>query len=84
MKRKHQKTLRNIFTRPTSGNVKWRDVVSMMSALGAEVTERQGSRVAFVLNGRVNIQHRPHPDPSRDKGAIADLRDFLATCGIEP
>ncbi|MEX0372795.1 type II toxin-antitoxin system HicA family toxin [Spiribacter roseus] len=56
----------------------------MMQALGAEVTERRGSRVAFILSGKVNIQHRPHPGPSLDKGAVADLRDFLESCGIKP
>mgnify|MGYP002152326092 FL=1 len=84
MKRKHQQTLESVFARPPSANIQWRQVVSMMQALGAEVAERRGSRVAFILGGKVNIQHRPHPDPSLDKGAVADLRDFLESCGIKP
>jgi len=84
MKRKHRKTLEAVFARPVSANIQWSDAVSLMTALGAEVVEREGSRVAFILAGRINIQHRPHPEPAMDKGAVADLRDFLKSCGIEP
>ena len=84
MKRKHRKTLQAIFARPVSANIQWGDAVSLMTALGAEVVEREGSRVVFILAGRINVQHRPHPNPSMDKGAVADLRDFLKSCGIEP
>ncbi|WP_159309747.1 type II toxin-antitoxin system HicA family toxin [Spiribacter roseus] len=84
MKREQQQTLESVFARPPSANIQWRQVVSMMQALGAEVTERRRSRVAFILSGKVNIQHRPHPGPSLDKGAVVDLRDFLESCGIKP
>lgn len=85
MKRKHQKTLDLIFSRPVSGNVQWRDVVSLLSALGAEIEEnRAGSRVGIVLNGIPTIQHKPHPQPVMDKGAVADMRDFLEMCGVKP
>jgi len=85
MKRTHQKTLDSIFSHPTSGNVKWIDVVSMLKALGAEVDEsREGSRVGIVLKGNAVIQHKPHPSPSMDKGAIASLRKFLIDCGVQP
>jgi len=49
MKRKHQRSLELIFGRPTSGNVHWRDIEALFVELGAEVTEREGSRVAVVL-----------------------------------
>ncbi|MBU0567836.1 type II toxin-antitoxin system HicA family toxin [bacterium] len=83
MKRRHQKTLELIFSRPVSGNVKWRDVVSLLEALGGEVDEsRQGSRVGILLNGNVVIQHKPHPSSNMDKGAVASLRIFLMDCGV--
>ncbi|MCO6439902.1 MAG: type II toxin-antitoxin system HicA family toxin [Nitrococcus mobilis] len=84
MKRKHQRTLSAIFDHPISANIKWADVISLMRALNAEILEREGSRVAFILNDHVSIQHRPHPNPTMDKGAVADLRDFLKLCGIKP
>jgi hypothetical protein len=49
MKRKHQRTLELIFSRPTSANIQWRDIESLFIELGAEVSEREGSRVAVVL-----------------------------------
>ena len=56
----------------------------MLRELGADLLEREGSRVAVVLDGEVHIQHRPHPSPCMDKGAVADLRDFLKNRGITP
>lgn len=84
MKRKHRKTLELLFTRPVSGNVKWKDAVSLLESLGAEVVEREGSRVAFILNGAILHQHKPHPSPDMDKGAVAAMRDFLSGLGIKP
>jgi predicted HicB family RNase H-like nuclease len=49
MKRKHQRTLETIFAHPTGANVQWRDVEALFRELGAEVSEREGSRVAVVL-----------------------------------
>ena len=46
MHRKHQKTLELIFARPVSGSIKWRDIGALLVALGADVTEREGSRLA--------------------------------------
>ena len=83
MKRKHQRTLERIFTRPTSGNVQWRDVEALFVELGAEVSEREGSRVAVVLFEEVRVFHRPHPSPNTDKGAVASIRKWLEQHGVE-
>jgi len=85
MNRKHRKTLNLLFARPASANVQWRDVVSLLEALGAEIDEsRAGSRVGIVLSGISTLQHRPHPRPTMDKGAVADMREFLKLCGVKP
>lgn len=84
MKRKHQRCLELIFGRPTSGNVQWRDIEAMFVELGAEVTEREGSRVAVVLFGEVRVFHRPHPSPNTDKGAVVSIRKWLEQNGVEP
>jgi len=84
MKRKHQKMLELIFKHPVSANVQWKDVLSFLEVLGATVEERAGSRVLIVLNGKEMIQHRPHPSPSMDKGAVASMREFLVICGYRP
>ena len=51
MKRKHRRILEAIYAHPTSGNILWADVEALLAALGAEISEREGSRVAVVLFG---------------------------------
>lgn len=84
MKRKHQRTLELIFSRPTSANIQWCDIESLFVELGAEVSEREGSRVAVVLLGEVRVFHRPHPSPDTDKGAVASIRKWLEQQGVAP
>jgi len=84
MKKKHQKTLALIFKRPVSGNIPWSDIESLFVSLGAEVTERAGSRLAVFLFGEVRVFHRPHPSPSTDKGAVASIRKWLETNEVKP
>jgi hypothetical protein len=84
MKRKHQKTLEAIFARPVSANVQWKDIESLFIGLGAEISEREGSRVAVVLFGEVRVFHRPHPSPNTDKGALASIRKWLEQHKVLP
>jgi len=84
MKRKHQKTLELIFKRPVSGNIQWADIESLFLALGAEIYERAGSRIAVVLFDEIRVFHRPHPSPNTDKGAVSSIREWLENNGITP
>ncbi|MES9905475.1 MAG: type II toxin-antitoxin system HicA family toxin [Sedimenticola sp.] len=84
MKKKHLKTLEQIFKHLTSGNVHWKDIESLFVALGADVSERAGSRIAVVLFGEVRIFHRPHPSPSTDKGAVASIRKWFEENEVTP
>lgn len=84
MKRKHAKALETIFTRPTPGGIQWRDVEALLVELGATITEREGSRIAAILFGEVQVYHRPHPSPDTDKGAIAGIRKWLEAHGVKP
>jgi hypothetical protein len=84
MKRKHQRTLELIFSRPVSANVRWADIEALFRALGAEFDEREGSRVEVFLFGVVRVFHRPHPSPDTDKGAVAQIRKWLEENGVEP
>ncbi len=49
--KKHQKTLDDIFATPVRANIVWKDIESMLLALGAEISEGSGSRVRIKLNG---------------------------------
>ena len=84
MKKRHQRTLEAVFARPVSGNVQWRDVEALFVELGAEVTEREGSRVAIFLFGEVRVFHRPHPGRSADKGAVSSIRKWLEQHRVLP
>ena len=74
MKRKNHKTLTLIFSRPISGNVKWKDIEQLLVELGAEIVEGEGSRVGFRLFGERRVFHRPHPSPDTVQGAFSSVR----------
>lgn len=84
MKAKHRRTLELIFKRPVSGNIPWGDIEALLRALGAEISEREGSRVGVVLLGDIRVFHRPHPKPDTDKGAVASVRKWLESHGVKP
>jgi hypothetical protein len=77
MKRKYQKTLELIYSHPISSNIKWRDIEALLVELGAEISEREGSRVGIKLFSDRRVFHRPHPSPNTDKGAVANIREWL-------
>jgi len=84
MKKKRQKTLELVFSWPTSGNIQWRDIEALFVELGAEVSEREGSRVGVRLFGQRKVFHRPHPSPNTDKGAVESIREWLKSNGVMP
>ena len=84
MKRKHQKTLDAIYARPVSANIQWRDIEALFVELGADISEREGSRIAVVLFDEVRVFHRPHPSPDTDKGAVASVRKWFEQHGVVP
>ncbi|MCB1603086.1 MAG: type II toxin-antitoxin system HicA family toxin [Xanthomonadales bacterium] len=81
MKAKHRKTLELIKSRPVSGNIKWSRIEALFLELGAEITEREGSRIAVYLFDEVRVFHRPHPSPNTDKGAVSSIRNWLENNG---
>jgi len=84
MKRKHQKTLETVFAHPASGNIQRKDIEALFRELGAEISEREGSRVAVVLFREVRVFHRPHPAPDTDNGAVASIRRRFEQHGVVP
>jgi len=84
MKRKHQTTLDAVYARPVSANIQWRDIEALFAELGADISEREGSRIAVVLFDEVRVFHRPHPSPNTDKGAVASIRKWFEQHGVAP
>lgn len=78
----HRKTLVRIFEKPERSDIAWRDIESLFLALGAEISEGNGSRVRVALNGVRAVFHRPHPERVTDKGAVKSVRRFLNEAGV--
>ena len=84
MNQKQRGTLEDIFADPVRANIAWRDIESLLEALGAYLYEGSGSRVAFILNGRQQVFHRPHPQKETRRCAVREVRAFLQEAGITP
>jgi len=68
MDSKHRKTLEAIFEKPERANIAWREVEALFIALGAEISEGNGSRVRVALKDVRAVFHRPHPRKETNKG----------------
>jgi hypothetical protein len=81
---KHRKTLEAIFEKPERANIAWRDIEALLNALGAEISEGNGSRVRVALKDVRAVFHRPHPRKETNKGAVKSVRRFLESAGVKP
>lgn len=82
---KHRKTLLDIWKVPPLTNLKWTWVESLIRAVGGKIEQGNGSRVRFVIDGRVGRFHTPHKNGiNTDKGAVSSLRKYLTDCDIAP
>ena len=82
MNSRHKKTLSEIFKNPVRSDILWNDIVSLLTSLGADISEGSGSRVRIKLNGVRAVFHRPHPNKETDKGALMSMRRFLENAGV--
>ncbi|MEB7889554.1 type II toxin-antitoxin system HicA family toxin [Hafnia alvei] len=81
---RHQRTLYVIFTNPPIRTLEWRKIENLLIALGAVVSEGQGSRVKFEIDGFSVAFHRPHPGKNAKIYQIIDARVFLEELGVIP
>ena len=79
---RHRRTWEAVFADPVRADIAWRDVETLLVALGAEITEGSGSRVRVRLNSEASVFHRPHPRKEMVKGAVRSLREFLGKAGV--
>jgi len=73
-------TVEQIFNRPSSGNVEWRRVRSLLEAVGAVEEERDG-RLRVTLGGETETFDPPHAKDV-DVQMLVDLRRMLRRAGI--
>ncbi len=82
MNKKNKNTLAAIFENPIRSDILWKDIESLLNALGAEISEGRGSRIRIVLQGVRSVFHRPHPRKETDKGSVKSMRRFLIASGV--
>lgn len=83
MKAKHRRTLESIYATPTLGRIIFAEIEALIVALGGEIREGNGSRVAFELGGSRKYLHRPHPGKEAKKYQVEELRKWLIERGIK-
>ncbi len=81
MNSSQQKTLEQVFAVPVRKNIAWRDIESLFIAIGCEVIEGSGSRVAFRFDQLRADFHRPHPNKEAKPYQVRDAREFLMALG---
>ncbi len=84
MHSRHRATLRAMFAEPVPASLEWAAIEALLVALGAEVTEGNGSRVRVVLGGVRAVFHRPHPQKEAKRYLVRDVRDYLKQAGFTP
>lgn len=84
MKAKHRRTLEAIFATPTRAGIVFTEIEALVIAIGGEVREGKGSRVAFELKGSRRYLHRPHPGKEAKKYQVEELRDWLKYLEVMP
>ena len=84
MNKKQRKTLLKIYEKPERSDISWNDIERLFIALGAEISEGQGSRVRVALNEVRAVFHRPHPRRVTNKASVKSLRRFLMESGVTP
>ena len=82
MNNKQRKTLAAIQEKPTRSDIEWKNIESLLLALGAEVSEGAGSRVRIKLNGIIGTFHKPHPRKIAKKYQVDSFREFLEKAGV--
>jgi hypothetical protein len=76
----HRSTAEAIFSHPVSHNVEWRDVLSLLEAIG-EVTEEHNGKFKVAVGGEIETLHRPS-GKDVDEQMVVDLRRMLGAAGI--
>jgi hypothetical protein len=79
----HQRTtVEKLLRHPTSGNVEWRQVVSMLRAIGT-VTEEHNGNLKVTIGPETEVLHPPR-GKDIDRQMVSDLRRMLEQAGLAP
>jgi hypothetical protein len=78
----HRNTVEDIFSEPSSGNIEWRRVKSLLEAVGT-TTEEHNGKLRVTLGDETEVLQPPH-EKDIDQQMIVDLRRMLRRAGLEP
>jgi hypothetical protein len=79
---RHRDTVEKILSHPASGNVEWRQVVSLVEAIGTAEPQHNG-KLKVTIGPETEVLSPPrHKDV--DKQTIVDLRRMLEAAGFDP
>ena len=79
---RHRDTLRRIFEHPTSHNIEWHEVTSLLEAVGT-VTVRHDGKVSVKLGPELEFLEPPVGKDVDDQ-MVVDLRRMLRGAGYSP
>jgi len=79
---RHRDTVERIFAEPTSHNIEWREVVSLLEATGT-VTHEHNGKLRVSLGADTEVLTPPH-GKDVDVQMLVDLRRMLKQAGFEP
>jgi hypothetical protein len=79
---RHRDTLERIFSHPSSGNIEWRQVLSLLETIGTTTQEHNG-KVKVTLGPETEILQPPR-GKDIDQQTIVDLRRMLTQAGFAP
>jgi hypothetical protein len=78
----HRTTLAKVFQHPVNHNLEWKDVLSLMGAVGT-VEEKHDGKFTMTLGEQSETLERPrHKDVSAQE--VLDLRRMLTNGGYGP
>lgn len=78
----HRATVEKILAHPASGNVEWRQVLSLLEAIGT-VEEKHNGNFEVTVGPETEVLHRPR-EKDVDEQMIVDLRRLLTQAGYGP
>ena len=79
---RHRNTLRQIFQHPTSHNIEWHAVTSLLEAVGTVEVRHDGKVDVRVGSERAFLE--PPADKDVDAQMVLDLRQMLSRAGYGP
>jgi hypothetical protein len=79
---RHRDTVEKIFSHPASGNVEWRQVLSLIEAVGTAVEQHNG-KIKVTIGPETEVMTPPR-GKDVDKQTLVDLRRMLEGAGFNP